>query len=64
MLRGSIPSKTLVAMQRADGSLDSEVHCEGHIIKPDPKGVVLVPSQFVLSLMMAGYMHVPPEDQN
>lgn len=62
MLGGSMSSKTLVAMQRADGEADSEVHCEGHIIKPDPKtGVVLVPSQFVLSLMMAGYMHATPD---
>jgi hypothetical protein len=63
MLRGSISSKTLVAMQRADGSLDSEIHCEGQIIKPNPKtGIVMVPSQFVVSLMMAGYMHTTPDD--
>jgi hypothetical protein len=54
-------SKTLVAMQRADGSVDSEVHCEGCVIKPDQNGVVLVPSEFVLSLMKAGYMHTTPD---
>jgi hypothetical protein len=54
-------SKTLVAMQRADGSLDSEVHCEGHVIKPDPKtGVVMIPAEHTLSMMKAGYVHVPP----
>jgi hypothetical protein len=54
-------NKTLVAMRRADGSLDSEVHCEGHIIKPDHNnGVVLIPAEHVVSMMMAGYVHVPP----
>ena len=60
MLGGSMSSKTLVAMKRADGSLDSEVHCEGHVIKPDQNGVVLVPAEHVLSMMMAGYMHTTP----
>ncbi len=58
MLRGSVSSKTLVAMKRADGGLDSEVHFEGHVVKPDPTGIVMIPSEFVLSMMMAGYVHV------
>jgi hypothetical protein len=54
-------NKTLIAMQRADGSLDSEVHCEGHVIKPH-NGVVMIPAEHVISMMMAGYVHVPPND--
>ena len=50
-------SKTLVAMKRADGALDSEVHFEGHVVKPDPTGVVMIPSEFVLSMLLAGYVH-------
>jgi len=61
MLGGSLMSnKTLVAMKRADGSLDSEIHCEAHIIKPDHNGVVLIPAEHVISMIMAGYVHVPP----
>ncbi|SHN86919.1 hypothetical protein SAMN05444170_6917 [Bradyrhizobium erythrophlei] len=52
MLRGSMPNKTLVAMQRADGSLDSEC-----VIKPDHNGVVMVPAEHVISMMKAGYVH-------
>lgn len=50
-------AKTLVAMQRADGSLDSEVHCDGYVTKPDPDGVVMIPAEHVLSMMKAGYVH-------
>jgi hypothetical protein len=53
-------NRTLVAMKRADGGLDSEVHFEGHVVKPDQTGVVLIPSDFVLSMMMAGYVHTTP----
>jgi hypothetical protein len=47
-------------MKRADGTLDSEVHFEGHVVKPDQTGVVLIPAEFVLAMMMAGYVHTPP----
>jgi hypothetical protein len=57
MLGGSISNKILIAMQRADGSLDSEVHCEGHVIKPDRNGVVMIPAEHVISMMKAGYVH-------
>ena len=53
--------KTLVKMTRADGSLDSEVHCEGHVIKPDHNGVVMIPAEHVLSMMKAGYVHTTPD---
>jgi hypothetical protein len=56
MLGGSISSKTLVAMKRADGGIDSEVHFESHVVKPDQNGVVMIPSEFVLSMILAGYM--------
>jgi hypothetical protein len=46
----------LVAMERADGSQDSEIHFEGHVIKPK-NGVVMIPAEHVLSLLKAGYMH-------
>jgi hypothetical protein len=62
MLGGSISNKILIAMQRADGSLDSEVHCEGHVIKPDQNGVVMIPAEHVISMMKAGYVHTPPND--
>ena len=52
-------NKTLVAMRRAAGTVDSEVHFEGHVVKPDQTGVVLIPAEFVLSMMMAGYVHTP-----
>ncbi len=57
MLGGSISNKALVAMKRADGGVDSEVHFEGHVVKPDQNGVVMIPSEFVLAMMMAGYIH-------
>jgi hypothetical protein len=48
---------TLVAMMREDGGADSELHLGGGIIaKPDENGVVLVPSEFVLALLNAGYV--------
>jgi hypothetical protein len=50
-------SETLVAMKRADGTTDSEVHFEGHIARPDENGVVSIPSEFVLAMMQAGYVH-------
>jgi hypothetical protein len=54
-------NKTLVAMRRADGTMDSEVHFAGHIVRPDHQtGVVLIPAEFVLSMMMAGYVHTEP----
>jgi hypothetical protein len=53
-------SGTLIAMRRADGTTDSEVHFAGHIAKPDRDGVVRVPSEFVIALMMAGYVHTTP----
>jgi hypothetical protein len=59
MLGGS-PSTTLVAMKRADGSLDSEVHCEARIIKPDQNGVVMIPAEHTVSMLMAGYVHATP----
>jgi len=46
----------LVAMERADGTADSEVHLEGLIIKPT-NGVVMIPAEHVLSMLKAGYMH-------
>ena len=52
--------QTLVAMRRADGEADSEVHFAGHVVKPDQTGVVLIPSEFVLAMMMAGYVHTAP----
>jgi hypothetical protein len=55
MLGGSMSNKTLVAMRRADGAVDSEIHIEGFIIKPDEAGVVLIPADHVLSMIMAGY---------
>jgi hypothetical protein len=51
-------SKTLIAMKRANGEMDSEVHFEGHVVKPDQAGVVLIPAEFVLSMLLAGYVHV------
>jgi hypothetical protein len=52
---------TLIAMKRADGSLDSEVHFAGHVVKPDYEtGVVRIPAEFVLAMMMAGYVHITP----
>jgi hypothetical protein len=57
MLGGSMSNKTLVAMKREAGTVDSEIHFEGHIVKPDQAGVVLIPSEFVLAMMMAGYVH-------
>jgi hypothetical protein len=48
-------NQTLVAMARADGKIDSEVHIEGFIIKPDETGVVLIPADHALSMIMAGY---------
>jgi hypothetical protein len=54
-------SKTLVAMKRPDGAVvDSEVHFEGHVVKPDQNGVVLIPSEFVVSMFLAGYVHTTP----
>ena len=47
---------TLVAMARADGTMDSEVHIEGFIIKPDAAGVVLIPADHVMAMMLAGYV--------
>jgi hypothetical protein len=53
-----------VLMHRADGTADSEVHFEGHIAKPDETGVVRIPAEFVLSMMMAGYVHTATNAQN
>jgi hypothetical protein len=47
---------TLVAMKRADGTMDSEVHIEGFIIKPDAAGVVLIPAGHVMAMILAGYI--------
>jgi hypothetical protein len=58
MLGGSMSSKTLIAMKRADGTMDSEVHFAGHVVRPDQAGVVLIPAEFVLSMLLAGYVHV------
>jgi hypothetical protein len=52
-------AKALVEMRRADGKIDSEIHFEGHVVKPDETGVVRIPAEFVLSMMMAGYVHTP-----
>jgi hypothetical protein len=46
----------LVAMERADGTQDSEIHFEGHVSKPE-NGVVMIPAEHVLSMLKAGYMH-------
>lgn len=63
MLGGaSVPNKILIAMQRANGSLGGEIHCEGCVIKPDKNGVVLIPAEHVISLMKAGYVHTPHND--
>jgi hypothetical protein len=51
-------STVLIAMCRADGEIDSEIHFAGHVIKPDANGVVRIPSEFVLSMWQAGYIHV------
>ena len=54
-------SATFVAMRRADGSKVSEVHFEGHIVKPDQKtGIVLVPADQVIAMFLAGYIHATP----
>jgi hypothetical protein len=50
-------SGPLIAMRKADGPMDSEVHFAGHVAKPDQDGVVLIPSEFVIALLMAGYVH-------
>lgn len=60
MLGGSLSNKTLVAMKRADGGLDSEIYFEGHVIRPDQTGVVMIPAEHVLSMLMAGYIHTAP----
>jgi hypothetical protein len=49
-------TETLVAMARADGKMDSEVHIEGAIIKPNAAGVVLIPADHVMAMMLAGYV--------
>lgn len=53
-------NKTMVAMKRADGSQVSEVHIEGFIIKPDAAGVVLIPADQVMAMVLAGYVHTAP----
>jgi hypothetical protein len=53
-------NQTLVAMKRADGTVDSEIHIEGFIIKPDVAGIVLIPADQVIAMMMAGYVHTTP----
>lgn len=60
MLGGAVSNKTLVAMKRADGSQVSEVHCEGQIIRPDAAGVVLIPADHVMAMVLAGYVHTTP----
>jgi hypothetical protein len=45
-----------VAMRRQDGAIDSELHLDGLVVKADDTGLVRIPSQFVLSLMNAGYV--------
>ena len=51
-------SQTLVAMKRADGTLDSVVHLDAIALKPDATGVVQIPSQFVMAMISAGYVMV------
>jgi hypothetical protein len=46
----------MIAMRRLDGNIDSEVHLEGLVAKPDPTtGHVLIPATFVLAMLQAGY---------
>jgi hypothetical protein len=52
-------SSPLISMRRADGAVDSEVHIEGFIIKPDEAGIVLIPANHVIAMLMAGYIHTP-----
>jgi hypothetical protein len=49
-------NQTLVAMKRADGTIDSVVHLDAVTVKPDATGVVQIPSQFVMSMITT---HVP-----
>lgn len=48
-------NRKLVAMRRADGAMDSEVHLDGLVVKPDETGVVQIPAEFVMSMLNAGY---------
>jgi hypothetical protein len=53
-------SGPIIEMRRADGQIGGEIHFEGHVVKPDETGVVRIPADFVLALMMAGYVHTTP----
>jgi hypothetical protein len=45
----------LISMKRTDGTI-SEVHLPGLVVKPDKNGAVLVPSEFVVQLLNAGFI--------
>jgi hypothetical protein len=54
---------TLVAMKRADGTMDSIIHLpDGGIVKPAADGTVMIPVQYVVALMMGGYEMTVPGD--
>ena len=49
-------NKTLVAMKRADGTMDSIIHLpDATTVKPAADGTVMVPGLFVLEMINAGY---------
>jgi hypothetical protein len=45
----------LISMRRVDGTFN-ELHLDGLIVRPDKDGAVLVPSEYVLTLLNAGYV--------
>ena len=49
-------NKTLVAMKRADGTMDSIVHLpDATTVKPAADGTVMIPGLFVSEMINAGY---------
>jgi hypothetical protein len=47
---------TLVAMKRADGTMDSIVHLpDATTVKPASDGTVMIPGLFVMAMINAGY---------